>query len=383
MERQMFLLEENGTVVTNGRLVEGLTYEIEKEGMRKKVKLIKEGKVIAFLKSSSILGGSDFYSDYADVATRKICQKVGIKCANNLLVAIEGMPKTPQEIELDREEDIRSEEFIEKLPEALRENARKHRESQKALKSKLKGVISYNYMETDKYKHCQRMSLDEIRSQQLMLGGDAVSPSVNGYMQLINNLQGESTLAKNLGLVGTIDIDPNFKYDLLGLSMLSFTTAQTDLTGLNIDIVFRKTPQGVRAEVGPIFDGGESLGLSSIARSPEWDERDYDDKCSDILNGINNLSPSRLTIKSETSQDDTMAQAQELAAAVYHDPIAKEMFERFKAIDIEDIIDGIDVGEPDFDVVRFALRESFGTRVQMIENCMSALKSPMDNAYMQ
>lgn len=289
MERQMFLLEENGTVVTNGRLVEGLTYEIEKEGMRKKVKLIKEGKVIAFLKSSSILGGSDYYSDYADVATRKICQKVGIKCANNLLVTIYGMPKTPQEIELDREEDIRSEEFIEKLPEALRENARKHRESQKALKSKLKGVISYNYMETDKYKHCQRMSLDEIRSQQLMLGGDAVSPSVNGYMQLINNLQGESTLAKNLGLVGTIDIDPNFKYDLLGLSMLSFTTVQTDLTGLNIDIVFRKTPQGVRAEVSPIFDGGESLGLSSIARSPEWDERDYDDKCSDILNGINSL----------------------------------------------------------------------------------------------
>ena len=180
MVRQSFELKDN-RVYINNRLVDNVSYEGYPDGMRNKVKLIKDGRIIGFLKSSNV-AGDDYYSDYAELATKKICDLMGIKCADCVLVDVDGLSKTSQELLAEK----KSEEFIKTLSPEQQKIARKHREEQAKLTAKQKGVLSYNYLEDKKYKGNKRLNLSQVCDVYKEVTGNEMPSSVNGYVAMIN-----------------------------------------------------------------------------------------------------------------------------------------------------------------------------------------------------
>lgn len=364
MVRQSFELKDN-RVYINNRLVDNVSYEGYTDGMRNKVKLIKDGRIIGFLKSSKV-AGDDYYSDYAELATKKICALMGIKCADCVLVDVDGLPKTSQELLAEK----KSEEFIKTLPPEKQEIARKHREEQAKLTAKQKGVLSYNYLEYKKYKGNKRLNLSQVCDVYKEVTGNEMPSSVNGYVAMINVIKENKEFAEKLGLDGNILIDENFRYEFLKLAMLSFFTGQLDMTKYNIDLCVIDTPDGSRVEIAPLYDNSESFGLSTIVRKLDYSSDDFEYYKNDLVNMIDSYG-SQLTVREGTSLD-VNDQIAELADVLQKDPMAGEIFNKFKSIDIGSLVDELDTGELGFDLVRLAIEEFYNARVKSVEKVLEA-----------
>ena len=363
MFRDKFVLKNN-KVYGNDMLLNGLTYEYGQEGMRNKVALIRKGKTVGFLKSSSVIG-VDYYSDYAEIVTKIICDLVGIKCADVLLVDIEGLPKTAEQIELEKKEDEKSMEIFSSLSIEEQLAAERFIERQRTLRNQQKGVLSYNYLNDDKYKTCQKLNMATLCEKFNQFTEEDVPSSAEGYMNIIKFLHNNTEFCQSLGF-NNIYYDENLKYDFLALSMLSFFTGQLDMTKYNIDLLISKTAKGYKVELAPLFDNGESFGLSVITRKENFSQEDYDYYSEETIKSVMSIYPSRLPIKEET-QESPEDQAKEIADYISTDPMAMQIYNQFKSINIDKIVDSLDIGEPNFDIIGCAIKTFYTTRLQSVE----------------
>ena len=373
MVRQNFELKNNN-VYTNNLKVNDLTFEPEIKGMRKKVKLMLNGQTIAYLKSNNI-AGTDYMSDYAEVASKKICDLVGIKCAETLLANITGIHKSQSEIEQEKLENEKSEAFLATLPPSVQEQARKHRAEQNLAKAKQpqKGVLSYNYLAEKRYRDCQVLNVADLCENFNKITGRNQPSSANGYMSMLKNLQENTEFAKSMGINENFVLDENLKSDFIKLSMFSYFTGQSDMTKYNIDVVLINTPQGKKLELAPLYDNSESFGLSGVESKNDINQEEIDYVKNSISETINLSDTSKLTIKEQTPLDIT-EQAKELADVIHKDPLAKEIYEKFKNIDIESVVNELNVDESSFEIVNFAITELFSTRMNNVEKCLDDIK---------
>lgn len=344
------------------------------------------------LKSSKILGCHNNYklaiskncdvflkesigaSDYADVICKKLCDEVGIECAENDLVIMKDFPS------FDDKEMLSFEEYV----EFCKSNAHiSDMEKIKAFynnylenyeKSKIKhALISYDYTKESPYDDAKIIVLSDLVHTYCKVTGEEGTFAIDTYNKIVNefvdpNSEIGKQMRKHLKIKKKLVLSPDFDLNLKKIALFGYATCQIDMSCYNLHIALIKDKNGYNVDVAPLFDNGESFNLSSF-----YDEYSMDN-AKDVVESSEEYS-NALTL-TESSGLYINRQLDDLVDELLCNPGLRDFYEKLKRVDIESVCKKASIHEPEYEFIQYSVMSIFEKRMAILEQ---AYKKKLDS----
>ena len=307
-------------------------------------------------------------TDYADVISKRICDAVGIECAECELAIMQDFP-SEKEISLmsfDEHSQFCEKNFGITDKTKLEESYFHYLEQYRQEKYK-PALLSYDYCYREPYKSSQIINLDKLVTKYCDMTNTENTFAIESFVKIAeiftdkNNKLGKK-LRKELKVKDNIELSPNFDLELKKIAVLGYVTCQTDMTRNNLHLALVKNKKGYELQVAPLFDNGESFNLSSIERNKELSSYDVDQINSTSVSYGNSL------VLTEGEGKDAEKQVESIAREIIKNPELSNFFNKLQNLDIADMCEKENIGERDFDIIKYSVVSIYNQRVNSLTN---------------
>lgn len=328
-------------------------------GCHNNYKLAISKKCDVFLKES--VGASD----YADVICKRICDEVGIECAENDLVIMKDFPSPGDKDMLSFEEYVefcKSNAHINDM-DKIKEFYNNYLENYE--KTKIRhALISYDYTKEAPYDNAKIIVLSDLVNTYSKVTGNDGTFAIETYNKIVNEfVDPDSEIGKqmrqHLKIKKNLTLSSDFDLNLKKIALFGYVTCQIDMSYYNLHIALIKDKKGYNVDVAPLFDNGESFNLSSF-----YDEYSMEN-AKDVVESSEEYS-NALTLK-ESSGMYINKQLDDLVDELLCNPGLKDFYEKLKSLDIESICDKESVQEPEYEYIKYAVTSIFEKRMDALE----------------